>query len=178
MRSSCSALFPPGKGRFSHLGNDRIVNDSGTAYLKAKDGFALICCALLASLPFLQPFHSQPIPSFHTECLAILLGLLACIGALARDNEALVLPKVAILPLALACVVLLQLALGKFSYAANAVLIVFYLVWSAALACAIATLAQRVGSDRLIAFLCWALFISGIASAMCGFAQYAGIQQL
>ena len=169
-------------GVFSFAKN-QIVNNSSAAQAAEKATgkaapaplFAMVCFGLLASLPFLQPFHSQPIPSFYTECLALLLGLSACVCVFVRASDTLVLPKVAMLPLALAGVVLLQVLAAKFSYAVNAALVIFYLAWSAALACAAANLTQQIGSARLIALLCWALFASGVVSALCGLAQYAGI---
>ncbi len=153
------------------------MKDRSAVYTKRRAAFALACFGLLASLPFLQPFHSQPIPSFHTEWLAVLLGLFACIFVLKAGDGTLALPQVATVPLALAGVVLVQVLAGKFSYLANAALVLFYLVWSAALACAAATLARQLGRARPIAVLSWALFASGIVSALCGFAQYAGIEQ-
>ena len=155
-----------------------VKQRNGTPGTKEKI-LAPVSLALMVSLPFLQPFHTQPIPSFHTEWLAFLLGLIACICAVPRadGHSTLAVPRITQLPLALIAAVLLQLVLGRFAYTANAAVISFYLIWSAAIACTGATLARQFGEAKLVTVLAWALFAGGIVSALCGFVQYAGLQQ-
>ena len=37
--------------------------------------FALLCTALLCSIPFLQPYHRNPLTAFYSEWFAMALGL-------------------------------------------------------------------------------------------------------
>lgn len=135
---------------------------------------------LMFSLPFLLPFHSLPLPSFHSEWLAMLLALLGCIPLLFTGS--LELPRIALAPLALTLVVGLQWLLGMFAYGATALMLALFLIWCALLAMAGRTLAARLdlsafsdaGGDnaRFYSTLAWFLFVGGMLNAFAGLLQY------
>ncbi|XVJ69687.1 MAG: hypothetical protein HEQ39_08540 [Rhizobacter sp.] len=91
---------------------------------------ATVVLGLMVSLPFLVPVHTLPIPSFHSEWLAMLLGCLAAmVIARTRSTQHFWVPGIGSAPLALIAVVLLQWALGMFSYGASAFTLSMILVW-------------------------------------------------
>lgn len=140
---------------------------------RAGDRVACFGLGLMLSLPFLQPFHTLPLTSFHAEWLAMLLGLLALPPLLARPaGVPLYLPGICAAPACLLLVVLLQLAAGKFAYAASAVLMMLYLLWCAGLMLAGRSLAASMGQAPLMARLAWAMLGGGVASAIFGLLQY------
>ncbi|SFU90994.1 PglL family O-oligosaccharyltransferase [Pseudoduganella namucuonensis] len=140
---------------------------------RAGDRLACFCLGLMLSLPFLQPFHTLPLTSFHAEWLAMLLGLLSMAPLLARPASApLYLPGIACAPAALLPVVLLQLAAGMFAYAASAILLMLYLLWCMGLMLAGRSLAASMGLPALMARLAWAVLGGGLAGAVFGLLQY------
>lgn len=130
---------------------------------------------LMASLPFLQPWHDLPLTSFHAEWLAALCGLLGMLFLLPRPAASpAYVPAIAAAPLALLAIGLLQLAGGRFAYPASGVLLVLYLAWAAGLAMTGRTLAAGMGAAPLLAALAWAMLAGGLASAAFGLLQYLG----
>jgi len=130
---------------------------------------------LMASLPFLQPWHDLPLTSFHAEWLAAVCGLLGMLFLLPRPAASpLLVPAITVAPLALIALALLQLAGGVFAYGASGVLLALYLLWAAGLAITGRTLAAGMGQAPLLARLAWALLAGGALSAVCGVLQYAG----
>lgn len=130
---------------------------------------------LMATLPFLQPWHDLPLTSFHAEWLAAVCGLLGMLFLLPRPAASpLLVPAIAAAPLALMALALLQLAIGKFAYGASGVLLALYLLWAAGLAAGGRTLAAAMGAAPLLARLAWALLGGGLASALFGLLQYTG----
>ena len=130
----------------------------------------------MISLPFVLPFHTLPIPSFHSEWLASVLG---CLGlmliALRRDNPLWCMPGIAAAPVALMLVVLLQWAMGMFAYFATAFTLFIYLLWCALLAMAGQTLVSAVGKRALASKLAWFLYGGGLINALFGLLQYLGV---
>src|SRR5207247_10040182 len=54
---------------------------------------SLVLCGLLVSAPFLNPYHGYPLLTFHTEWLALALGLAALAAiALALSRAAVPIP--------------------------------------------------------------------------------------
>jgi O-antigen ligase len=144
------------------------------------DRLALVLAGLMLSLPFLLPWHSLPIPSFDSEVLAFLLGLMACLcaslAALAR-HEALAVPRIACAPLALAGVALWQLASGQLVYAANGAMLLLFLLWALCLMLLGQALAQRFDPITLHRHLAGFLLAGGLVNAVFGLLQYFGAWQ-
>lgn len=133
---------------------------------------ALWLAGLMFSLPFLLPVHRLPLPAFHSEWLAMSLGVLACIPLLLAQS-ALTVPRLVMAPLGWLLVVLLQWGLGMFAYGASALLIAGYLLWAALMLVLGRTLAARMELAQLYAFLAWSLLLSGLLGATAGLLQYA-----
>lgn len=139
------------------------------------DRWACHLLGLMATLPFLQPWHDLPLTSFHSEWLAAVCGLLGMLLLFPRPAAApLQVPAIATAPLALGALALLQVAAGMFAYAASGALLVLYLVWAAGLAVAGRTLSASLGAAPLLARLAWALLVGGLVSALFGLLQYTG----
>jgi O-antigen ligase len=131
---------------------------------------------LMASLPFLLPLHRHPIASFDSEALAMLLGLLGSMMLLAgRQRTVWQLPPIAWAPLALAAVVAVQAATDRLAYASDAVMIVGMLAWSALMSLAGRTARDALGQRPLSCLMAWCVLAGGVAGALAGLAQYAGV---
>ena len=126
------------------------------------------------SLPLLLPWHQLPLPSFHSEWLAFVLGLLVLIALLARAGSVVRLPAIALAPALLGLVVLLQLALGQVGHPANALVAAGFLLWSTMLAIGGAS-AARQGGPALLASLAWGLLGGSMVNAAVGLIQFAGL---
>ena len=116
--------------------------------------------ALLLSLPFLITEHTNPIPSFHAEWLAAILGLVACVALVGARQ--LSMPGAALLALALAGVGLLQAMLGRAPVRQLTSLFGLYLLWAALLACTSRYLAELLGMTRLVWLLATALLAGSL----------------
>lgn len=138
--------------------------------------FSLAFAGLLWTLPFLQPQHYFPMPMFRSEWLAFALGLVALILLATKrawhDGR---LPAVALAPLGLAALVLLQAALGRVPYAAQAFTATLYLVWASLLIMLGAALRRELGMATVASALAWCLVIGGELSAAIGLLQYYDI---
>ena len=120
----------------------------------------LVAIALLVSLPFLIPEHTNPIPSFHAEWVAAALGLVASL-ALASARRIPV-PGAALLALALAATVLVQGALGRAPVPQLSILFGLYLLWATLLACTGRHLAESCGQARLARVLATAVLAGSV----------------
>lgn len=137
---------------------------------------ALVALAAMASLPFLHPHHLNPIPSFFGEWWAGALGLVAC-GLLLRrqQREFFAIPQIALLPVSLAVLVLLQMALLRDRVHADQSLIaVLYLLWAAALMTLAQTLRRCGELERLATVLAVGVALGALLSAASGWLQLFG----
>lgn len=141
--------------------------------------FSLAFVGLLWTLPFLQPQHYFPMPMFRSEWLAFVLGLVALILLATKrawhDGR---LPVVALAPLGLAALVLLQAALGRVPYAAQAFTATLYLVWAALLMVLGAALRRELGMTTVVSVLAGCVVIGGELSAAVGVLQYYEISTI
>ena len=141
--------------------------------------FSLAFTGLLWTLPFLQPYHHFPMPMFRSEWLAFVLGLVALVLlATKRAWHDETLPAVALAPLGLAALVLLQAALGRVPYAAQAFTATLYLVWAALLIMLGAVLRRELGMATVVSVMAWCVVIGGELSAAVGVLQYYNISTL
>ena len=114
-------------------------------------------------LPFLVPVHTQPIPSFYAEWLALVLGL--CGLPVLTGRSGLHLPRVALLPLCIAAFLLLQYpwqADGQRTLTLTALL---YLVWAFLLMLQVGALLRVFSLNRLADWLARALILAALINA-------------
>ncbi len=155
------------------------MNPSLTAKNNPTDYISLGLLAMMFTLPFLISRHIPPIPSFWGEALAFGLGLAASLGLLSRTVwQPLHFPAIALVPLGLIIVVLVQALTGLAAYPHHHLLVALYLMWAALLMLLGANLRRMLGLHEIAGVLAWALLIGGLASAMLVFLQMAGLNPL
>lgn len=145
--------------------------------------FSLHCAraslGMMLSLPFLQPLHSTPIPSFFSEWLAVALGLLAsllCLPALLSDRKQVIrIPFIVSLPFALMAVIAMQVLLGKFSYLSSAAMVAAILLWVCCVMLACGVVVQQSSVPALLQHLARWLMVGALLSAMIGILQSWGV---
>lgn len=145
--------------------------------------FSLLCTraslGMMVSLPFLQPLHSMPIPSFFSEWLAVALGLLAsllCLPVLfSGRKQVLHIPFIVNLPLALLTVVVMQVLLGKFIYLSSAAMVAALLLWVCCVMLACNLVVQQSSAQVLLQYLAKCLMVGALVSAIVGVLQSWGI---
>lgn len=139
----------------------------------------LFCAGSMVCLPFLAPFKAPPIPTFHGEILAAALGLLAlCLTVPWARNGALPLARIAVLPLLLALLLLVQVVSGQIVATQMALLAMLYLLWAAGMILVAACLKQAMGLELVTTALAWFLIIGGVLSSAAGTAQLLRIPWL
>ena len=135
----------------------------------------LSCCVFVVGcmwmLPFLVPTKSPPIPSFHAEALAAMLGL-AAMTALVGYSERLQLPRIALLPLGFVLLILVHMMLGRVPYRQFGLLGIMYLLWAGGLVVLGGLLRRELGLERVATILSWFLVAGAVASAVVGWAQH------
>lgn len=137
---------------------------------------ALTLIALMVSLPFLISHHRNPIPTFFSEWWAALLGLLAAFALLGpRYRERFSLPGAALIPAALAALILLQLALLPAARTDTSLLAVLYLLWALLLMGVASSLIKEHGPKRLANALAIGIAFGALASALVLFLQGTGV---
>lgn len=130
--------------------------------LAARCGLAAL--VLLVSVPFLLPWHTTPIPSFHSEWWAAVFGLAMSLTLASARH--LPVPGVSLLALALAAWVWLQTLLGMVAIPQLAGLHGLYLLWAALLASASRFLADRFGVSTLFRLLAIAILFGAMSAAL------------
>ena len=126
--------------------------------------------ALPFLLPFLNPVHDLPIPSFYSEWLSLACGCLAL--AAVAGAAPLRIPAVSLAPLLLLAVVLVQAAMGYSPYAELTAATGGYLVWCAALMGAGASLSSRFPLAGLLVPCAWAALAGALLNAAAAAIQY------
>ena len=131
----------------------------------------LVLCGLMATAPFLYPYHNFPFPTFYAEWLAFVLGLaaLAVMGASARS---LPVPAMSLGMIAFTAVLALQVALGQVAYPMRSGLGALYAMWAALIVMVGTWLRGELGEEAVARNLQWWLAIGGAVAAASGFAQY------
>jgi O-antigen ligase len=134
---------------------------------------SLLLIGLAWTVPFLQPYHRYPIPTFYSEWIAFGFGLAAlfplALRSSWRDGE---LPAIALVPAALALLLGVQVALGRVPYPEQAIIATWYLLWAALLVVLGRVLARELGIASIAMTLAWFLLAGGLLSALVSFAQY------
>jgi O-antigen ligase len=137
----------------------------------ARAGLAMI--GLAWTLPFLQPFHRFPLPSFYAEWLALVLGIAALAPLLKREAWSnLPLPSASLAALLMIGIAWLQFALGLMPYLGQALAPGIYLLWAALLVLLGDFLRRELGMERVATTLAWFLLAGAAISAVAGVAQH------
>lgn len=140
---------------------------------------SLLLIGLAWTLPFLQPYHRFPLPSFYAEWLALVLGLLALVPLLKRDSwDGLPVPLVSLAALLLIALIWLQFALGLIPYMGQALAPSICLLWAALLMLLGNLLRRELGLESVTASLAWFLLAGGVLSAAAGIAQHYQVTPL
>ncbi len=136
----------------------------------ARASLALV--ALMFIAPFLVPYHRLPLTSYYSEWLALALGAGALLVLAAyRRLDGLVIPRIAVAPLALAALIGAQAGAGQVPYAGQALAAACYLVWASALMVLSASAVRDLGGQSVVRFLAWSLLVGGLLSALAGLLQ-------
>lgn len=134
---------------------------------------ALACAGAMWIVPFLSALHFYPVPTFHGELWAAMLGLAALsLWLLGPVSTPARLPVTALLPLFLAASIALQIGLGRLANPADGVLGVLYLLWAAALIWLAAQLRDRYGLERVVTVFAWCALAGALASTTVGLFQH------
>lgn len=138
---------------------------------------SLFMLGMMLIVPFLLPHHRQPIPSFFSEWLAVFFGSLALLPLLKRDNwQPMQFPVIALVPLGLLAVLLVQLMMGTVAYWQQHLLVAMYLLWALMLMLLGSNLRHQLSLEQVAPVLAWALLISGVLSALIVGLQWLGIE--
>lgn len=128
-------------------------------------------------LPFLIPIHARPYTAFYNEWLAIALGLAAALPLLApRWWRALPLPRVALVPLGLATLIVLQGVLGLATDWQTPFIAVLYLLWACLMMVVGAGLAHTVGLGRLSGMIAGAMLVAALLTGALALLQWADVR--
>lgn len=135
----------------------------------------LALAATLFLLPFLNPHHALPLPSFHSEWLALAGGCLAIACLPFTASGPLRAPLIATAPLLLAAVVVIQQANGLSPYAELTLATTGYLLWCAALMVVGANLDRRFTPRQVAIALASAALAGSLANTLFAAFQLYGI---
>lgn len=124
-------------------------------------------------LPFIHYRHAVPLTTFDQDWLAGILGLLGMILLLnARFWLQPQVPRIILLPVGLAVLVLIQYAMGRMPYFGQALLVTEYLLWAALLMLLGQQLRQHLGLPKLVTILAVCLLVGAEISALIGLLQH------
>lgn len=113
--------------------------------------------------PFITTSHQLPVPSFHTEWVAALLGILATYPLLSTAySKNIQIPQISLVFIGLVVILGIQWALGMLHSSQYALLILSYFVWAFLLVLLGSYLRRKLGWDKLATTLAWFLVIAGI----------------
>lgn len=132
--------------------------------------------AMMLVLPFLVNRHLLPNTAFWSESLAIALGLFASFGLLAAQHwKPLRFPTIALVPLAMIVVLLLQVSLGLMSTPNQHLMVAVYFLWAAVLMLLGAALRHCIGLPGIVPVLALALLAGGLINVVLQGFQLAGV---
>lgn len=138
---------------------------------------SLAALSAMLIVPFVNPHHYHPIPSFYQEWSAVALSLLAFTLLLRREILGqFEVPTIALLPLGLGALLLVQFAAGRVEFPGEALIFLLYLLWALFMLIIGSALRQQLGFDGLVTTLAWALLCGGLLAAAQLGIQLSGTQ--
>src|SRR5713226_7258346 len=140
---------------------------------------SLALVGLMVSLPFLNFHHSFPLPTFYTEWISFALGTLALLALVFPSREGGTrIPFLSLGLIALAFVLVIQVAAGTIAYFERSLLGMLYVLWAALLVWLGAHLRERCGLERLGLVLQVSVAFGGFLVAVTGFLLHYQIDWL
>jgi len=136
---------------------------------------SLLLAGSLCLLPFLVPYHQQPVLSFFPEWLAAALGTAAALPLLAgRKLPGASLPAPGRWLLAFALFLLIQAAVGTPVYIQLPVLAALYVLYAVLMIWLGAQLVAALGLERVATVLATFVLAGALANALAGVIQFHG----
>ena len=140
---------------------------------------ALLCTALLCAIPFLQPYHRNPLTAFYSEWIAVALGLGVATVLLSRRAWAPAeMPWAALSPLALALLLVVHGLLGWSPYLGSALTAALVLIWAALLVVAVRALVRLSSLHTVLQIIAASIAVGALLSALVGCLQHAQLATL
>lgn len=137
---------------------------------------SLLLAGSLCLLPFLVPYHQQPVLSFFPEWLAAALGIAAALALLiARRVPAASFPAPARWLIAFALLLTVQAAIGRHAYFQLPLLAALYVLYAALMVWLGANLAAAFGFERVAKVLAAFLVAGALANSIAGVIQFHGL---
>ena len=136
---------------------------------------SLLLAGGLCLLPFLLPYHQQPVLSFFPEWLAVALGVGAALAALGgRGVSAPPLPMPARWLIGFALFLAVRSAVGEQAYPQASLLAAVYVVYAVLVIWLGAQLATAFGVERLAIVIAAFLLVGALANSLAGVIQFYG----
>jgi O-antigen ligase len=140
---------------------------------------SLLLAGGLCLLPFLVPYHQQPVLSFFPEWLAAALGIAAALTRLVgRGVPAVSLPVPALWLVALAVFLVAQAASGTHAYSQLSLLGALYVLYAVLMVWLGAHLTRTLGIERVTTTLAAFLLAGALANSLGGVIQFYGQARL
>ncbi len=133
---------------------------------------SLLLVGLMWVLPFLNPRHAYPLTRFYQEWWSALLGVLAT-GILAgrgfwRSHQV---PRIALLPVLLVAIAMVQWYMGMIPYFEQVLLYILYFLFATMLMLLGARLSEVIGLEKMAGTLAMFLLVGAELSALVGMLQ-------
>ncbi|MFI4982806.1 MAG: O-antigen ligase family protein, partial [Nevskiales bacterium] len=140
------------------------------------DGVAAALLAAMLVIPFLHPVHYRPIPSFWHEWWAVMLGIGLFAAVLARPAawSPLRIPGVAMIPLSMIVLILIQYFVGRIYFPQQGLLFAGMLFWALLLTVTGRRLADSHGLEGMAGIAATALVGGALANALALLVQITG----
>lgn len=136
---------------------------------------SLLLAGAMCLLPFLVPYHQQPVLSFYPEWLAAALGVCAALAALAgRGTPALSVPTPALWLIAFALYLLVRMLGAGQAYPQIGFLAALYVLFAALMMWLGAQLANTLGTERVVLAVAAFLLAGALANSLAGAIQFYG----
>src|SRR5712691_4931858 len=139
---------------------------------------SLLLAGSLCLLPFLLPYHQQPVLSFFPEWLATALGVAAALTLLAGRGIRISLPAPASWLVAFAVFLAAQAAGGGHAYSQLPLLAALYVLYAVLMIWLGAQLTAAFGIERVAAVLAAFLLVGALANSLAGVIQFYGRPRL
>ncbi|HEY6093594.1 MAG TPA: Wzy polymerase domain-containing protein [Gallionellaceae bacterium] len=134
---------------------------------------SLTLVGLMWVLPFLYYQHAYPLTTFYQEWGAVVLGLAAMPLLLTRRYwQAPEIPRIALLPMGLLLLGVLQFLLGRIVYFDQTLMLALYLIWASLLAMLGQRLRAELGLQRVVLVLALFLLLGAELNATAGVLQH------
>ncbi len=140
---------------------------------------ALLLAGATCLLPFLVPYHQQPVLSFYPEWLAVALGVCTALAALAwRGAPGAPIPAPALWLIAFALYLLARMLGPGQAYPQIGLLAALYVLFAALMIWLGAQLANTFGAERVVLVLAAFLLAGALVNSLAAVIQFYGRPEL